>query len=142
MPNPPRGNKTAEDWKKTNALLCQEVSIIKSSSKNVSSNMEKLGNFPYGCILSALFYFLTQTPYSSLHHKQATYIPAMNNYRAGGGRCFFSSSFHFLHQLQKRRSLVWSLLIRPRGVPVLPQTTLLFPTLVQTHTETPAGIQA
>lgn len=60
----------------------------------------------------------------------------MDNYRAGGGRGFLSGPFHFLHQFQKRWSLVWSLLIRPRGVPVLPQTTLLFPALVHTHRHT------
>ncbi len=68
-------------------------------------------------------------------HKQATFLPAMDNYRAGGGQGFLSGPFYFLHQFQKRWSLVWSLLIRPRGVPVLPQTTLLFPALC-THTHT------
>lgn len=58
------------------------------------------------------------------------FVPAVNNCRPAGGRSFFSGPLHLLHQLQKGRSLIWCLLIGPRGVPVLPQTALLSPTLV------------
>lgn len=80
-----------------------------------------------------IFNVFSMNPLFVPYHKQAAFVPAVDNYRASGGRGFLSGPFHFLHQFQEWWSLVWSLLIRPRGVPVLPQTALLSPTLVHTH---------
>lgn len=49
----------------------------------------------------------------------------MNNCRAGEGRGFVPGPLHLLHQLQEGRSLVWGLLIGPRGVPVMMEAAFL-----------------
>lgn len=85
--------------------------------------------FANGCILSP---FVDERPYYIL----LEVVPAVHDYRAAGGWSFLSGSFHFLYQFQKRWSFVWSLLIRPRCVPVLLKTSLLLPTLAHTDTST------